>query len=105
MIDTAVDGSSNFSTATCIKKIIEAIATNENLELYDRCSRKYEGTIDLKLETNKIRVEDTVAAEVEKKLKAMNIGIQHVSQLQPVQNVNCEICVGPHLTAYFVATA
>ncbi|XP_050916808.1 uncharacterized protein LOC127131981 [Lathyrus oleraceus] len=72
-IDTAPGGSTNFSTATGIKKIIEAIAANEHLELYDRCPSKPEGVIDLKMETNKIRIEDTIAAEVEKKLKAMNI--------------------------------
>ncbi|XP_050915854.1 uncharacterized protein LOC127130947 [Lathyrus oleraceus] len=74
LIDTTTGSSSNFSTATSIKKIIEAIAENEHLELYDRCSSKSKRVIDLKLETNKIRIEDTVAAEVEKKLKAMNIG-------------------------------
>ncbi|XP_050901999.1 uncharacterized protein LOC127109227 [Lathyrus oleraceus] len=67
-------GSTNFSTTTGIKKIIEAIAANEHMELYDRCQSKPEGVIDLKLETNKIRIEDTIAAEVDKKLKAMNIG-------------------------------
>ena len=33
LIDTAAGGSSNFSTATDVKKIIEAIAINEHLEL------------------------------------------------------------------------
>lgn len=61
--------------------------------------------IDLKLETNKIRIKDRVVAKVEKKLKAMNIGTQQVAQIQPVQNVSCEICGGPHWTAYCVATA
>jgi hypothetical protein len=67
-----------------IKKIIEAIAANEHLELYDRCSGKSERVIDLKLETNKIRVEEAVATKVEKKLKAMNIGTQQVAQIQPI---------------------
>ena len=52
LIDTADGGSSNFSTATGVKKIIEAIATNEHLELYDRVSSKFEGVVDLKLEPN-----------------------------------------------------
>ncbi|XP_050878075.1 uncharacterized protein LOC127081891 [Lathyrus oleraceus] len=73
LIDTAAGGSTNFSIATGIKKIIEAIATNEHMELYDRCQSKPEGVMDLKLETNKIRIEDTIAAEVDKKLKTMNI--------------------------------
>lgn len=81
LIDTAAGGSSNFSKATGIKKIIEAIAANEHLELYDRCISKPEGVIDLKLETNRIRIEDTIAAEVEKKLKVMNIGTQQVVQV------------------------
>ncbi|XP_050914563.1 uncharacterized protein LOC127129418 [Lathyrus oleraceus] len=83
LIDTTAGGSSNFLIATGIKKIIEAITENEHLELYDMCSSKSEGTIDLNLETNKIRIKDTIAAEVDKKLKAVNIG--------------------PHLTVYCVA--
>lgn len=73
LINTAVGGSTNFSTATGIKKIIEAITVNDHLELYDRCTSKPKGVIDLKLETNKICIEDTIAAGVEKKLKAMNM--------------------------------
>jgi hypothetical protein len=60
--------------------------------------------IDLKLETNKIRLEDTVAAEIDKKLKAMNIGIQQIAQVQPVQESTCEICNGPHHTVYCFET-
>src|SRR4051812_32906706 len=104
LIDTATGGSTNFSTATGIKKIIEAIAENEHLELYDRCTNKPEGIIDLKLETSKIRVEDAIAVEVEKKLKAMNIGTQQVAQVQQAQPVSCEICNGPHQTVYCFAT-
>ena len=74
LIDTAAGGSTNFSTATGIKRIIEAITANEHLELYDRCTSQPDGVIDIKLETNKIRLEDIVAAEIDKKLKAMNIG-------------------------------
>lgn len=62
LIVTATNGSSNFSTATSIKNIIEAIVVNEHLELYDRCSRKSKGTTNMKLGTNKIRTEDTIVA-------------------------------------------
>ncbi|XP_050889190.1 uncharacterized protein LOC127094391 [Lathyrus oleraceus] len=96
LIDTAAGGSTNFSTTTDIKKIIEAIAANEHLELYDRCQSNPEGVIDLKLETNKIRIEDTIAVKVEKKLKAVNIGTQQVAQVQSAPTVYCEICNGPH---------
>src|SRR3954471_16116680 len=104
LIDTAVGGSTNFTTASGITKIIEAIAANEHLELYDRCASKPEGIIDLKLETSKTRVEDAIPAEVEKKLKAMNIGKQQVAQVQQAQPVSCEICNGPHQTVYCFAT-
>ncbi|XP_050877207.1 uncharacterized protein LOC127080966 [Lathyrus oleraceus] len=104
LIDTATGGSTNFSTAIGIKKIIEAIAANEHLELYDRCQRKPEGVIDLKLETNEIRIEDTLATEVEKKLKAMNIGTQQVAQVQPAPTICCEIYNAPHQTVYYFAT-
>src|SRR3954465_2521427 len=104
LIDTAAGGSTNFTTASGIIKIIEAIAANEHLELYDRCASKPEGIIDLKLETSKIRVEDAISAEVEKRLKAMNIGTQRVAQVQQAQPVICEICNGPHQTVCCVAT-
>lgn len=74
------------------------------MELYGRCQRKPEGVINLKLETNKIRIEDTIAAEVDKKLKAMNIGTHPVAQIQPVFVVCCEIYSGPHQTCYCFAT-
>src|SRR3954465_5788854 len=104
LIDTAAGGSTNFTTASGIIKIIEVIAANEHLELYDRCTSKPEGVIDLKLETNKFWVEDAIAAEVEKKLKAMNIGTQQVAQVQQAQPVSCEIFHGPHQTVCYVAT-
>ncbi|XP_050897042.1 uncharacterized protein LOC127103844 [Lathyrus oleraceus] len=72
--------------------------------LRKRCQSKLEGVIDLKLETNKICIEDTIVAEVEKKLKAMNIGIQQVAQVQPTPTVFCEIYSGPHQTVYCFAT-
>jgi hypothetical protein len=46
LIDTAAGGSTNFSTTTGIKKIIEVIASYEHMELYDRCQSKLEGVID-----------------------------------------------------------
>ncbi|XP_050897522.1 uncharacterized protein LOC127104379 [Lathyrus oleraceus] len=81
LIDTAASGSTNFSTAIGIKKIIEVIAANEHMELYDRCQSKPERVIDLKLETMKTCIEDTIAAEVEKKLKAMNIGTHQMGHI------------------------
>src|SRR3954471_9902846 len=104
LIDTAAGGSTNFTTASSIIKIIEAIAANEHLKLYDRCTNKPERVIDLKLETSKIRVEDAIATEVENRLKAMNIGTQQVAQVQQAQPVICEICSGPHQTVCCVAT-
>lgn len=105
LIDTAAGGSSNFSTATGIKKIIEAIAANEHLELYDRSVSRPEGVIDLKLANQVVKMEDQIAAEVERRLKAMNIGTQTIAQVQPTQTVNCEICGGPHFAMHCVATA
>ncbi|XP_050898002.1 uncharacterized protein LOC127104905 [Lathyrus oleraceus] len=108
LIDTSADGSTNFTTATGIKKIIEAIAANEHLELYDRSVIQPEGIIDLKLASQVVKMEDQIAAEVERRLKKMAIDTQNVAQVQPVQPTqasNCEICGGPHLTAYCVATA
>src|SRR4051812_33801842 len=104
LIDTTTRGSTNFTAASGIIKIIEAIAANKHLELYDRCTRKPKGVIDLKLDTNKIWVEDAIAAEVEKRLKAMNIGTQQVAQVQQAQPVICEICQGPCQTVCCVAT-
>ena len=105
LIDTAAGGSSNFSTATGIKKIIEAIAANEHLELYDRTVNQPEGKIDLKLANQVVKMEDQIAAEVERRLKAMNLGTQTVAQVQPVPTMICEICSGPHFTMHCVATA
>jgi hypothetical protein len=86
------------------KRVIEAIDANEHLELYDRCTSQPKRVNDLKLETNKIRLEDTVAAEVEKKLKSMNIGTQQIAQVLPAQASTCEICNRPHHTVYCFAT-
>src|SRR3954464_10709298 len=104
LIDTAAGGSSNFTTATGIKKIIEAIAANEHLELYDRSVSQPEGMIDLKLANQVVKMEDQIAAEVERRLKKMNVETQTVAQVQPTQTVSCEICNGPHQTVYYFAT-
>ncbi|XP_058774825.1 uncharacterized protein LOC131649097 [Vicia villosa] len=105
ILDSAAGGSSNFATTTGMKKIIEAIASNEHLELYDRVSSKPAGIINLKLETNKqVKIEETVATEVEKRLKALNIGAQKVAQVQQASNEVCEICSGPHNTVHCFAT-
>src|SRR3954467_4060766 len=105
LIDTAVGGSTNFTTATGIKKIIEAIAANEHLELYDRSVSQPEGIIDLKLANQVVKMEDQITAEVERRLKKIALDTQTVAQVQPVQAVNCEICGGPHFAMHCVATA
>ena len=107
LIDTAAGGSTNFTTATGIKKIIEAIAANEHLELYDRSVSQPEGIIDLKLANQVVKMEDQITAEVERRLKKMAIDTQTVAQVQSVQPThasNYEICGGPHLTVHCVAT-
>src|SRR3954471_20257725 len=104
LIDTAAGGSSNFSTATGLKKIVEAIAANEHLELYDRSVSQPEGLVDMKLSTQVVKIEDQVAAEVERRLKKMTVETQTVAQVQPAQTVSCEICNGPHQTVYCFAT-
>jgi hypothetical protein len=104
ILDSAAGGSANFATATGMKKIIEAIASNEHLELYDRVSSK-SAVIDLKLETNKqVKIEEAVAAEVEKRLRALNIGAQKVAQVQQAPSEVCDICNGPHNTVHCFAT-
>ena len=44
------------------------------------------------------------AAEVETRLKAINLGTQIVAQVQPAQTVYCDIYSGPHHTVYCLAT-
>src|SRR3954470_24668049 len=108
LIDTAAGGSTNFKTATEIKKIIDAIAANEHLELYDRSVNQPEGLVDLKLSNQVVKMEDQIAAEVERRLKQMALEKQTVAQVQPVQPtqaVNCDICGGPHFAMHCVATA
>lgn len=57
LIDTTTGGSSNFTITTGIKKIIEVIAANEYLELYDWSVSKPEGVIDLKLVIRVVKLE------------------------------------------------
>ncbi|XP_058775235.1 uncharacterized protein LOC131649491 [Vicia villosa] len=105
ILDSAAGGSFNFATATGMKKIIEVIAANEHLELYDSVTSKPEGVIDLKLEANKqVKIEEPVVIEVEKRLKALNIGTQKVAQVQQTPSAICEICNGPHKTVHCLAT-
>lgn len=108
LIDTTAGGSTNFKTATRINKIIEAIAANEHLELYDCSVSQPEGIIDLKLANQVVKMEDQITAEVERRLKKMTLDTQTVAQVQPVQPiqaVSCEIYGGPHFTMHCVATA
>ncbi|XP_058733143.1 uncharacterized protein LOC131604737 [Vicia villosa] len=105
LIDTATGGSPNFKTATEIKKIINAIAANEHLELYDRSVNQPEGLVDLKLTNQVVKMEEQIAAEVERRMKQMALEKQTVAQVQPVQPiqaVNCEICGGPHFAVHCV---
>src|SRR3954468_2941499 len=108
LIETAAGGSTNFKTATEIKKIIDAIAANEHLELYDRSVNQPEGLVDLKLTNQVVKMEEQIAAEVERRIKQIALEKQTVAQVQPVQSiqaVNCEICGGPHFAVHCVATA
>lgn len=57
----------------------------------------------MKLATQSIKMEDQVFVQVERKLKAMNIGIQQVAKFQPIQVISCEIYGGPHFAMYCVA--
>lgn len=63
LINTYVDGSTNFTISTCIKKTIEAINANEYLELQ----------IDMILATKNIKLEDQVTPEDDRRLKAPNL--------------------------------
>ncbi|XP_058756799.1 uncharacterized protein LOC131630022 [Vicia villosa] len=105
ILDSAAGGSSNFAIASGMKKIIEAVAANEHLELYDRVANKPEGVVDFNMETNKhVKIEEKVATEVEKRLKALNIGVQKVAHVQQTPSEACEICNGPHITVQCLAT-
>ena len=59
----------------------------------------------MKLETNKqVKIEEAVAAEVEKRLRALNIGAQKVAQVQQAPSEVCDICNGPYNTVHCFAT-
>ncbi|XP_050896324.1 uncharacterized protein LOC127103074 [Lathyrus oleraceus] len=84
LIDTVAVGSTNFTTATGIKKIIEAIAANDHLELYDHSVSQPEGIIDLKLANQVLKMEDQITAEVERRLKKMTLDTQTVAQVEEI---------------------
>lgn len=98
---TAISGSESIIATIGIKKTIEVITTNEHLELYDWCTSNPEGVINPKLTTQNINLEDQVAIEVERRLKSLNIGTQHVAQVQQAQLVRFEFCRGPHFSMYY----
>ncbi|XP_050889466.1 uncharacterized protein LOC127094715 [Lathyrus oleraceus] len=109
LIDTDVGSSTNFTIATGIKKIIEAIAANEHMELYDHSVSQPEGIIDLKLANQVMKMEDQITTEVERRIKKMALDTQTVAQVQPVQPiqaVSCKICRGggAHFAMHCVAT-
>lgn len=81
LINIVVSGSTNFITTSGIKKIIKAITVNEHLELYDRYTRNLKGIIDLKLETQNIKLENQIGVVVERILKATNMETLQVAQV------------------------
>lgn len=81
LINIVVSGSTNFITTSGIKKIIKAITVNEHLELYDRYTRNLKGIIDLKLETQNIKLENQIGVVVERILKAANMETLQVAQV------------------------
>src|SRR3954469_17912320 len=83
---------------------VAVVKLDEHLELYDRSVSHPEGMIDLKLANQVVKMEDQIAAEVERRLKKMTVETQTVAQVQPAQTVSCEICNGPHQTVYCFAT-
>jgi hypothetical protein len=89
VLDTASGGSINFKTATQIIKVIEAVALNEQMEMYDRTGGTRSGLIDLnQLEhrnaqnilTNK-QIQEAVSAEVTKRMAAINLSQPLVAQV------------------------
>ena len=57
--------------------------------------------IDLKLEVNKkLKIEEAIVAEVEKKLKAMNMSTQQVAQFQQAHKAGEEILSEPYMTIH-----
>lgn len=75
------------------------------MELYDRSVNYLEGIIDLKLVNQVVKMKDHIAAKMERRLNVINVGAQTVAQVQPIQDIGCEICGGPHFPMHYGATA
>lgn len=108
VLDTASGGSINFKTATQIIKVIEAVALNEQMEMYDRTGGTRGGLIDLnQLEhrnaqnilTNK-QIQEAVSAEVTKRMAALNLSQPLVAPVNQMNTVRCDWCAGPHFTMH-----
>lgn len=56
LIDTVIGGSTNFTTTSGIKKIIEVIVAKEHLVLYDWSVGKLEGVVDFKLSNQAVKM-------------------------------------------------
>jgi hypothetical protein len=108
VLDTASGGSINFKTASQIIKIIEAVALNEQMEMYDRTGGTRGGLIDLnQLELKNAQsiltgkqIQDAVAAEVSKKMAALNLTQPQVAPVNQMNTVKCDWCAGPHFTMH-----
>lgn len=108
VLDTASGGSINFKTATQIIKVIEVVALNEQMEMYDRTGGTRGGLIDLnQLEhrnaqnilTNK-QIQEAVSAEVTKRMAALNLSQPLVAPVNQMNTVRCDWCAGPHFTMH-----
>ncbi|XP_058745864.1 mediator of RNA polymerase II transcription subunit 15-like [Vicia villosa] len=66
---------------------VERLLANEHLELYDRNVNQPEGLVDLKLTNQVFKMEERIAAEVERRMKQMALEKQTVAQVQPVQPI------------------
>jgi hypothetical protein len=98
VLDTASGGSINFKTATQIIKVIEAVALNEQMEMYDRTGGTRSGLIDLnQLEhknaqnilTSK-QIQEAVSAEVTKRMAAINLSQPLVASVNQMNTVTCD---------------
>lgn len=89
LISIVVGGSTNFTIINIIKRITKGITANEHVELYERSTSKLEGVIDQKLETQSINLEDHIAVEVDRILKALNWITLKVTQVQQMQSAGC----------------
>ncbi|CAJ2659128.1 unnamed protein product [Trifolium pratense] len=108
VLDTASGGSINFKTATQIIKVIEAVALNEQMEMYDRTGGTRGGLIDLNqvehrnaqnILTNK-QIQEAVSAEVTKRMAALNLSQPLVASVNQMNTVRCDWCAGPHFTMH-----